>query len=58
MEGQTKKQGFILSVLEKVFKFLSKMRCVMCNSTCVVNKECPEKEIEREEELVEQQELH
>lgn len=32
-----KKNKFILSVLDRVFSFLSKFRCACCNSTCIVN---------------------
>lgn len=33
-----KKNKFILKVLDKVFTFLSKFRCVCCSSTCIVSK--------------------
>lgn len=43
---------FILSIMDKTYKFLSKLRCSFCccNSTCVVDKsvhvDCPEAEEE------------
>ena len=40
---------FVLSVLDKVFKFFGRWRCACCNSTCVVDKSvntnCPENNI-------------
>jgi hypothetical protein len=40
---------FILSIMDKTYKFLSKLKCSFCccNSTCVVDKSvhnCPEEE--------------
>lgn len=41
---------FILSIMDKTYKFLSKLRCSFCccNSTCVVDKsvhvDCPEED--------------
>ena len=37
-----KKRNFILKIIEATFKFLSKMKCACCNSTCIVEKDCPE----------------
>ncbi len=36
------KRNFILKLVEATFKFLSKFKCACCNSTCIVEKECPE----------------
>jgi len=38
---------FVLSVLDRVFKFFGKWRCACCNSTCIVDKSvnCPENNI-------------
>ena len=40
---------FVLSVLDKVFKFFGKLRCACCNSQCVLDKSitnnCPENNI-------------
>ena len=36
------KRKFILKIIEATFKFLSKMKCACCNSTCIVEKDCPE----------------
>ena len=30
------KNKFILTIIEKVFSFLSKFRCACCNSTCII----------------------
>ena len=37
-----KKLNFILKIVEATFKFLSKFKCACCNSTCIVEKNCPE----------------
>ena len=48
---------FILSIMDKTYKFLSKLRCSFCccNSTCVVDKsvhvDCPEEASEAVKEL-------
>ncbi len=41
-----KKDKFILTIITKILKFLSKLKCACCNSTCVVDKSinCPETE--------------
>ena len=38
---------FVLSVLDRVFKFFGRWRCACCNSTCIVDKSvnCPENNI-------------
>lgn len=40
---------FVLSVLDRVFKFFGRWRCACCNSQCIVDKSinnnCPENNI-------------
>ncbi len=40
---------FVLSILDKVFKFFGKLKCSCCNSQCIVDKSinnnCPENNI-------------
>lgn len=42
-------QEFVLSILDKVFKFFAKLKCACCNSQCIVDKSinnnCPENNI-------------